>query len=167
MNIKNRTYYFHDDLNNIKDFNPKLLKLDKKSCKNISIYYTGYVTKKTECSTNSVNPLYFPVDQIDDFIEEKEESKHLNISLTDSNSEVLKKYAEIWSGIKDQIKNINSGKLGEYEKIYIKIRFNADDDLPLNKILKFCIVTIIIRNIFEKDGKYYPQFFLDDCLYEV
>ena len=42
--------------------------------------------------------------------------KRINISLTDSNSEVLKKYAEVWSRIKDQIKKINNGKLGEYEK---------------------------------------------------
>ena len=50
----------------------------------------------------------------------------------------------------------------------MKIKFNSDDsDLPLNKILKFRILTIIIRNIFEKDGKYYPQIFLDDSLYEV
>ena len=49
----------------------------------------------------------------------------------------------------------------------MKNKFNSDDDLPLNKILKFCILTIIIRIIFEEDGKFYPQFFLNDCLYEV
>ena len=49
----------------------------------------------------------------------------------------------------------------------MKIKFSSDDDFPLNKQLNFLSLTIIIRNIFEKDGKYYPQFFLDDCLYEV
>ena len=49
----------------------------------------------------------------------------------------------------------------------MKIKFDSDDDLPLNKILKFCILTTIIRNIFEKDGKYYPGIYLDDCLYEI
>ena len=49
----------------------------------------------------------------------------------------------------------------------MKIKFDSDDNLPLNKILKFCVLTIIIKNIFEKDGKYYPQIFLDDCFYEV
>ena len=114
-----------------------------------------------------MNSLYLLVDEIDGFIEEKQASKYLNISLTDSNSEVLKKYAEIWSGIKYQIKKINNGKLGEYGKGYMKIKFNSDDDLQLNKMLKFRILTIIIRTIFEEDGKYYPQVFLDDCLYEV
>ena len=115
-----------------------------------------------------MNPLYLLVDEIDSFIEEKEESKYLNISLTDSNSEVLKKYAEIWSGIKDQIKKINNIKFGGYGKDYTKIKFNSHDDLPLNKILIFRILTIIIRSIFEEDGKYYYlQIFLDDCLYKV
>ena len=103
MNIKNRTYYFYNDLINIKDFDPKWLKLDKKSYKNIDIYYIGYITKKDEYKINSVNPLYLLVHKIDDFIEEKRGNKYLNIAFTDSNSEVLKKYAEVWSGIKDQI----------------------------------------------------------------
>ena len=46
MNIKNRTYYFYDDMIKTKNFNPNLLKLDKKTSKVIGIYYTGYVTKK-------------------------------------------------------------------------------------------------------------------------
>ena len=49
----------------------------------------------------------------------------------------------------------------------MKIKFDCNDNSPLNKILKFRVLTIIIRNIFEKDGKYYPQIFLDDCLYEI
>ena len=46
MNIKNRTYYFYNDLSNIKNFDPKLLKLDKKTSVSLGIYYIGYVTKK-------------------------------------------------------------------------------------------------------------------------
>ena len=48
----------------------------------------------------------------------------------------------------------------------MKIKFDSDDNLPLNKVLKFHVLTIIIRYVFEKDGKYYPQIFLDDCLYD-
>ena len=91
LNIKNRTYYFYDDLINIKNFNPKLLKLDKKSFNDISMYYIGYVTKKPKYNINNVNPLYLVIDKTDGFIEEKEGDKYLNIALTDSNSEVLKK----------------------------------------------------------------------------
>ena len=164
---QNRTYYFYDNIINIKDFDPKLLKLHKKSPIDISIYYIGYVTKKPEYNINRVNPLYLLIRELDGFIEEKEGSKYLNIPLKYNNNDVLIKYAEVWSGIKDQIKKINDGQIGEYGKDYMKIKFDSDDNITLNKILKFRILTIIIRNIFEKDGKYYEQIFLDDCLYEI
>ena len=48
----------------------------------------------------------------------------------------------------------------------MKIKSNSDDDLSLNKILKLHMLTIIVRSVLE-DGKYYPQAFLDECLYEV
>ena len=129
----------------------------------ISIYYIGYDTKNPEYNINSVNPLYLLISELDGFIEEKEGSKYLNIALTDSNN-VLIKYAKVCSGIKDQIKKINNGSVGEYGKDYMKIKFDPDDNIPLNKIRKFRVLTIIIRNNFEKDDKYYPQIFLDDCL---
>ena len=144
-----------------------MLKIDKKSFKNIAIYYSGYITKKDKYQINSVNLLYLIVHEVDGFIEEKEGGKYLNIALVDSNSEVLKKYAKIWSGIKYQIKKINGSKSGEYEEDYMKIKFNSDDYLPLNKQLKFINLKIIVRTVFEEDGKYYLQFFLDECLYEV
>ena len=79
---------------------------------------------------------------------------------------MLKKYSEVWNGIKDCISKINDNE-GQYDKDFVKIKFNSDDDIPLNKQLYFPTITVIIRNIFEKDGKYYPQIFLDECLYEV
>ena len=70
------------------------------------------------------------------------------------------------SGIRSRIEKINNSKSGECEKDYMKIKFNSDDKLPLNKQLKFLTVAIVIRSVFEEDGKYYPQAFLDNCLYE-
>ena len=93
--------------------------------------------------------------------------KYLNIAFTDSNNEVLEKYAEVWSGIKDQIKKINNSVVGEYGKDYMKIKFDSDDNLPLSTVLKFRILTIIIRNVLENYGKYYPQIFLGYSLYEI
>ena len=66
------------------------------------------------------------------------------------------------SGIKSCIEKINNNKSGEYEKYYMKIKFNSDDKIPLNKQLKFLSATIVIRSVFEEDGKYYPQAFLND-----
>ena len=152
---------------NIKDFDSNLLKLDKKSYRNIAIYCIEYVTEKDKYVINRVNPFYLIAYEEDGFIEEKEGNKYLNFAFTDSNTEALKKYAEIWSGIEDQIKAINSGKSGEYGKDYMKIKFNLDDDVPLNKHLKFINLTIIVGTVFEEDGKYYPKMFLGECLYEL
>ena len=91
LNIKNRSHCFWNDLINLKDFDSSLLKLDKKSSMDINIYYIGYVKKKPEYNINSVNPLYLLIAELDGYIEEKEGNKYLNIALTDSNSEVLKK----------------------------------------------------------------------------
>ena len=76
--------------------------------------------------------------------------------------EIIKKYNHVFNGIRDKIKEINS----DYEKDHMKIKFNSDDDLPLKKLLKFHLMTITIRSVFE-DGKLYPQVFLDDTLFEL
>ena len=61
---------------------------------------------------------------------------------------LLKKSADVWDGIRNEIKVINGGKENDYGKDYMKIRFNSDDNLPLNKPLKYLAMTIIIRSIF-------------------
>ena len=70
-------------------------------------------------------------------------------------------------GIKNEIKTINGGGENNCGKNYMKIKFNSKDDLPLNKLLKFHSMTIIIRSVFEESCKLYPQLYLDDCLYEL
>ena len=84
----------------------------------------------------------------------------------DENKELLKKYNDVFNGIRNKIKKI-SGDECDYEKDYMKIKFNSDDDLPLNKPLKFHLMTVTIRSVFEEDGKLYPQFFLGDTFYEL
>ena len=85
---------------------------------------------------------------------------------TDENKELLKKYNDVFNGIKNIIKEVSSGEC-DYEKDYMKIKLNSDDDIPLNKPLRFHNMTITIRSVFEEDGKRYPQVFLGDTLYEL
>ena len=166
MNIKNRTYHFYNDLINIKIFEASNLKLNKKTSMGLDIYYIDYVGKKPEWNVNSVNPLYLMINRIDGFIEEKNGVKYLTISDTDKNNAVFKKYNEVFDGIKYHIKNMNNND-SEYDKDCIKFKFNTDDNIPLNKELHFSTITVIIRCVFEKDGKYYPQVYLGECLYQV
>ena len=85
-------------------------------------------------------------------------NKYLVFDSTDENKELLKKYNDVFNGIRDKIKEISSGEC-DYEKDYMKIKFNSDDNLPLNKPLKFNAMTIIIRSVFEERGKIYPEVF--------
>ena len=114
----------------------------------------------------SVNPLYLRIDHANGYIEEKEVNKYLIFDSTDENKELLKKQNDVFNGIRDKIKEISIGEC-DYEKYYTKIKFNSDDNLPLNKQLKFHNMTITIRCVFEEDGRLYPQVFLDDTLYEL
>ena len=100
-------------------------------------------------------------------IEENNGNKHSTFASTEKNKKVLEKYTNLWDKIKYHIQTINPDKSSEYEKDYMRIKLTSDDDLPLNKILKLHMLTIIVRSVFEEDGKYCPQFFLDNCLYEV
>ena len=113
-----------------------------------------------------MNPLYLLVNHANGYIGEKNGNKYLIFDSTDENKELLKKYNDVWNGIKNKIKEVSSGEC-DYEKDYMKIKFNSDDDLPLNKPLKFHNMTITIRSVFEEDGKLYLQVFLDDTLYEL
>ena len=97
------------------------------------------------------------------YIEEKNGNKYLVFD--DSVNEkkgLLKKYTDVCHGIKSEIKAINGGRENDYGKDYMKIKFNSKDDLPLNKRLKFHAMTVIIRSVFEEDGKFYSQVFLDE-----
>ena len=106
------------------------------------------------------------VNHANGYTEEKSANKYLIFDSTDENKELLKKYNDVWNGIKSKIKEVSDSEC-DYEKDYMKIKFNSDDDLPLNKPLKFHNMTITIRSVFEEDGKLYPQVFLDDTLYEL
>ena len=168
VNIKNWTFYFYNDIINLKKFDAWLLKIDKKSFKGIGIYNIGYITIKKidDCKNiHSVNPLYLRIDHANGYIEEKGVNKYLVFDSTDENKELLKKCNYVFNGIRDKIKKIKSDEC-DYEKDYMRIKFNLDDSLPSNKPLKFHNMTVAIRSVFE-DGKVYPQVYLNDALYEL
>ena len=113
-----------------------------------------------------MNPLHLLIYHANGYIEEKAANKYFIFDSTDENKEFLKKHSDVWNGIKNKIEEVSSDEC-DYEKGYMKIKFNSDDELPLNKPLKFHLMTITIRSVFEEDGKLYPQLFLDDTLYEL
>ena len=108
IEIKNRTYYFYNNMINLKNFDWNLLNIDKKHYKGINIYYIGYITNKTidYCQNiHSVNPLYLPINHANGYIEEKNGNKYLiSDDSVNENKEVLKKYNEVWDWIKNESK---------------------------------------------------------------
>ena len=137
IDIKNRTYYFYNDMINIKKVDSNLLKFDKKSYKDIGIYNTGYISIKKNDDYEkiySVNPLYLTIAHTNGYIEEKGVNKYLvfvsmELHSTDETKELLKKYNDVFNGIRSKIKKL-SGDECDYEKDYMKIKFNSHDDLP-------------------------------------
>ena len=112
-----------------------MLKIDKKSYKDISIYNIGYnaIIKIDDCENiYSVNTLYLRINHASGYIKEKGE-----------NMELIKKYNEFFNRVRDKMKEVCSDEC-DYEKDYMKIAFSSDGDLPLNKPLKFNDITITI-----------------------
>ena len=163
VNIKNQSYYFFNDMIQIKNFHLNLLKIDKKPYKDVHIYYIGYITIKKfgDCENiHRVNQLYLIIHSATGHFKEKYREKYLIIDATE-------KCDEVFSVIKSEIEALNDKKELFCEKNYARIEFNTDEDLPLNKQLKFPMLTIIIRCVFRKGKKLYPQIYLHKCLYEL
>ena len=126
INIKNRPYYFFNDMLNIKNFETNLLVIDKISFKStdIDIYYIEYIIMKSlnHVNIHSQNPLYLIIN-VDGYIEKSSGNKNWIFASTDKKKEVLKKYAELWDEIKNQIKTRKGGEPIKYKKDFMKIRF--------------------------------------------
>ena len=102
LNIKNETYYFYDDMINIKNFNSNWLKIDKKPYKDFDIYYVGYITIKKfgkfsgDENIHSVNSLYLIIHSATGYFKESNGEKYLVLDLID-------KFEKVFSGIKSEI----------------------------------------------------------------
>ena len=112
------------------------------------VYYIGYITKQPQWHVFSVNPLYLMINRKKGHFEEVDSDKYLIISSEDD--DIMQKYQGVF-GIKEIIKKINDyGQPINYDDNYMKIKFNTDGNIPLNKIIYFPTITIIIRSITKK-----------------
>ena len=108
----------------------------------------------------SVNPWYLIIHFATGYFKEEYGEKYLIIDLAE-------KYKEAFAEIRSEIQTINSGEKLFYWENYVNIEVITDDNVPLNKQLKFPSLTIIIRCVFENNKILYPQIYLDECLYEL
>ena len=103
------------------------------------------------------------IDRVYGYVSEKNGNRFLNIDKGDS---VLKKYDQVFSGIKYHTEKVDDNEVN-YNTDYHKIKFLSDYSLSLNKLIYFSTLTVIIRYVFKQNGAFYPQVFVDKCLYQI
>ena len=114
----------------------------------------------------SVNSLYLIFWKVNWYFDEINGNKYLTLVPTNGTKEKIKKFKELWIKIRDLIKSITKN-LDNYDDKFMKIKFTSDDEIPLNKTIEIPSTAIIVRAIFLKNNKYYPQFFLDKYLHKI
>ena len=166
LKIKTRTNYNWDDIVYINDFDSNLLDIIKRESRiDANIYYIGYVLNPNY-DYNTINPLHFIINRLIGYVEEIEGSndKYLVVTKSMRNRKIIHSFDNIWSHIENKI-NPNNFDNNNKIKDYDKLRFNSDIDLPTDTLIEFCSLIINVSCVIEKDGKYYPEIYLDECLY--
>ena len=135
-----------------------------------NIYYIGYVLN-SDYDYNTINPLYFVLNRLIGYIEEIEgaSDKYLVVAKSVRNKNIISVLDMVWASIEDKIEDEDEIKdkisLGIKIKDYDKFRFNSDIYLPLDTLIEFRSLVISISCVIEKDNEYYPEIYLDECLY--
>ena len=152
LKIKKQSYYYWNDIIFINDFDIKFLKIAKRESRiGVDIYYIGYVVNKLEYDTNSVKPFYLSVKSLLGSAKKIDGSSDRYLVIDKSNIEVINIFNTVREYVEDKV---ILDKIDDFNKI----RFSSDIDLPLETLIQFKILTIIIRCIIKRDDKYYPEF---------
>ena len=167
LEIKNKTSYNWDDIVYIDDFNVNSLEIIKRESRiGTNIYYIGYVLNP-DYDYNTINPLYFVINRLIGDIEEIERSsdKYLVVSKNVRNKNINSVLDTIWGSIENKIEDIINPniKIKDYDKF--RFRFNSDIDLPLDTTIESRSLVINVSCVIEKDNEYYPEIYLNECLY--
>ena len=162
LEIKNKTNYNWDDIIYINDFDVNSLEIIKRESRiGTNIYYTGYVLNP-DYDYNIITPFYFVINRLIAYIEKIEESSDKYLVVAKS---VRNKWGSIENKIEDKINPIPNNYPNIKIKNYDKSRFNSDTNLPLDTLIEFRSLVINVSCVIEKDNKYYPEIYLDECLY--
>ena len=175
LEIKTKTNYNWDDMVYINDFDASSLEIIKRESRiGANIYYIGYVLDPDyDYDYNTINPLYFVINRLIGYIEKIEGSsdKYLVVAKSVRNKNINSVLDMIWASIENKIEDIIYPHINNYPNIkikdYNKFRFNSDIDLPLDTLIEFRSLVINVSCFIEKDNKYYPEIYLNECLYVI
>ena len=157
------------------EFDVKLVKIVRRESQiDVDIYYIGYVVHKPEYDINSINPLYLIVKNLVGRLEKIEGSSDRYLVVDEGNKEVISVFDKLWKFIEDEINmlmkrndKITFGNADNKISEYNKLRFSSNVDLSLDTLIEFHTLAIVINCVIEKGNKYYPEIYLDECLYEA
>ena len=152
----------------------KLVKVVKRESQiGVDIYYIGYVLEPDD-DINSINPLNLIVRHLFGRVEKLQGSSDRYLVVDENNKEIINVFDKLWKFIKDEISRlikrndkITFGNVDNKISEYNKLRFSSDVDLPLDTLIEIHMLTIVINCVIEKGIKYYPEIYLDECLYEA
>ena len=106
------------------------------------------------------------LNKINGYFEKINGNKYLTLVLNKESKEIINKYEELWIKTRDLISSVTKNS-DDYEEKYIKIKFDSDDKLPLNKTIEIPVMIIVVRAIFYENNKYYPAVSLDEYFYKL
>ena len=144
----------------------KLVKVVRRESRiGVDIYYIGYVLK-SEYDINSINSLYLIVQSLLGRIEKIEGSSDRYLIVEENNKEVINVFDKLWKFIEDEINRlikrndkITFGNVDNKISEYNKQRFSSHVNLPLDTLIEFHMLTIVINCVIEKGNKYYPEIY--------
>ena len=166
LKIKNKKYLLNYDLVHVDNFDTDSLQVSKSHWSDFNVYGIEYVIKDVRYSdAYNFSFLLHLRNDLDRFFEESKGSKYLKITFSDSNKDFLIKYTKIWNEIKYKIKKASDVSSVKFDNDCMKIKFDTEDHLPLNKVLKIDSLTINIACIVEIDHKFYHKVYLNECYY--
>ena len=164
LEIKNTSYYYYDDIVHADEFDKNLIKVDKRESRiGVDIYYISYIVNKLQYNINSVNPLYLILKDVKCTVEKIEGSSDRYLVIDLSNKDVLNVFDDMFNFISNKIDRDDDEKVYGY----IRLKFNSDVDLPLDKLIKFHTLTVIVACVIRKANKFYPKIYVDKGIYEL
>ena len=175
LKIKTKSNYNWDNIVYVYDIDIKLIEVIKRESRiGVDIYYIGYVFD-SEYETHSIKPLYLVINHLFGHIEKIEGSSDRYLVVNINNKKIINIFDEIWNYIEQRIIADGIWKFVEEKfifdnenneiKEYNKLRFSSNLDLPLDTLIEFRALKLTISCVIEKDGKYYPEIYLDEGLY--
>ena len=152
VNIKNKKYnYIEKSIIKLNDISASLINITRKESMGINIYYIDHYY--LEDDDIELKPFYFTINDVYGYFEENIGKKYFNIDNTYNNKKILQKYMFLWEYIKNIIENKGGKPFIDFVKDNMTFKIDTDDDIPLNKVLKFDVV-ILLKSVIEKDFDY-------------